>query len=164
MSCAPLSVSASRHTGDSRAVQTAEHGCIPIAAVSSSKGLGVTVTSGSSGLDFPELNQILSATKDLLKVFRFDSQADETPGLDSYMGVPMLEAFVHGSHAMPRFNDSSYALTLWENVPQQGSVKVPLSAHVSLCKTADHRSCVSHRLYTALQQLVSRTGPMHTCS
>ena len=73
---------------DSRAKQTAERGCIPIAAVSSQKGLGVTVTSGNSGLNFPELDHILSATKQLLMVFRFDHQADETLGLDSYMEVP----------------------------------------------------------------------------
>ena len=121
---------------DSRAVQTAERGCIPIAAVSSEKGLGVTVTSGNSGLNFPELKYILSATKQLLKVFRFDNQANETPGLDSYMEVPMLEAFVHGSHPMPRFNQSSYALTLWENVPLEGPVhlQVLLSAHAALSR------------------------------
>jgi hypothetical protein len=119
---------------DVKAKQTAEHGCIPVAAVSSKKGLGVTVTSGSSGLNFPELNHILSATQQLLKVFRFDTQADETPVLDSDVEVPMLKGFVHGSHAMSCFNHSCYALTLWENVPREGpvSLQVLLPAHAAL--------------------------------
>ncbi|KAL0029371.1 hypothetical protein WJX77_002650 [Trebouxia sp. C0004] len=71
-----------------------------------------------------QLNHVVSATMSLLKVFRFDTHPDETQGPDSYAEVPLLEVYVHGSHPMPRYNHSSYALTLWENVPLEGPVKL----------------------------------------
>ncbi|KAL0029370.1 hypothetical protein WJX77_002650 [Trebouxia sp. C0004] len=81
-----------------------------------------------------QLNHVVSATMSLLKVFRFDTHPDETQGPDSYAEVPLLEVYVHGSHPMPRYNHSSYALTLWENVPLEGPVKlqVLLSALAAL--------------------------------